>query len=165
MIWSFYKNPVSVAQVACVTVGIVRRTTFVRLTSIDRKNVIQPIAHRVFAGGTMLLTAPLVTDARADETITTAFYFDDHEIYLGTALVQLRPHNLSLGSRLTKYVPPGRQGQGYDRFASPNAVSDPLSGLQYRPKSLDELTYHEELTARLRSLVVALLAECGVICG
>ena len=83
----------------------------------------------------MLLTAP--TDARAGETITTAFYFDDHEIYLGTALVQLRPHNLSLGSRLTKYVPLDRQGQGYDRFASPNAVSGPLSGLQYRPKSLD----------------------------
>ena len=58
--------------------------------------------------------------------------------------------------RYTYDVPLGRQGQGYDEHNSLNELSHSLPGSQYRPKSLDELSYHEELTTRLRSLVSVL---------
>ena len=46
-----------------------------------------------------------------------------------------------------------------------NEASHSFTGLQYRPKSLDELSYHEELTTRLRSLVSILSLFHGHVPG
>ena len=51
-----------------------------------------------------------------------------------------------------KNVALGRQGQGHDEHITLNKIFS-LPCLQYRPKTLDELSYHEELSTRLRSLV------------
>ena len=81
---------------------------------------------------------------------------DSSATRLSTSSVNYNLNPATTPNTQTQDVTLGGQGQGYDEYNLFNEISHSLPGLQYRPKSLDELSYHEELTTRLRSLVSVL---------